>query len=399
MTDSIPSDEFAVRTKGIFDPNSGEYERSVAVINDGIITQIRDDVPEDVQLRFEHDGYAIPGLVDAHSHATIRPGEGDQLGQLGADRTVAAVRATNNLWEDLRSGVTTMRLMGEEGYLDVRLAELEESDELDAPRLLPSGIHLTPTGGHALVDTPTDGEEAIRRRIRRNVQEGATHTKFFATGGVSTDTGALGRALYTDAEIAAIVDESRRQGVHIAAHAHGGSGASAAIDAGVDTIEHASLLSDEDIESLSDSDQFAVSTFAISAHEDGIRKGEADNPAVLQKLEESSEQREATWEAILDAGCNVAVGTDSMHGLLWFEIESLVEFGASAEEALAAATIDAARCIECEEAVGSVSPGKKADIVFVDADPLEELSTVSNPVGVLKDGQLVAGDTSRLVVN
>lgn len=389
MTEDERATPVAVRTDGIYDPHSGSIGQSVALIEDGLVTELRDDVPADISVAVEHDGFAVPGLVDAHSHATIRPGEGDQLGQLGADRTVAAVRAANNLRRDLESGTTTMRLMAEEGYLDVRLAELEQAGELASPRLLPSGIHLTPTDGHGMVHTATDGPDEIRRRIRQNMREGATHTKLFATGGISSDTGDLGRSLYSREEVRTIVEETHRHEVHVAAHAHGGEGARIAIEEGVDTIEHAAMFTDEEIALLEEYGRFVVGNFAISSHPDGIRRGEADNPRILKKLDESRERRDDVWRTILDADCDVAVGTDSMHGLLHYEIQTFAELGASPARALNAATLDAARCIERDDDVGSVEPGKRADLVLLDGNPLEDLNHLKDPAAVIKDGRVV----------
>ncbi|MCU4751466.1 amidohydrolase family protein [Halobacteria archaeon AArc-curdl1] len=396
MTDAVDPSEttleepFAIRTDGIYDPTRDGIGRSVVIVDGDRVLEVRDDVPADVPIAIDHDGFAIPGLVDAHSHATIRPGDGDQLGQLGADRTVAAVRATTNLRRDLEAGTTTMRLMAEEGYLDVRLAELEREGELHSPRLLPSGIHLTPTDGHGMVHTATDGVDEIRRRIRANMREGATHTKLFATGGVSSDTGELGRSLYTREEVRAIVDETHRHGVHVAAHAHGGEGARIAIEEGVDTIEHAALFTDEEIALLESHNRFVVGNFAISSHPTGIKQGEADQPAILAKLEEANTRRSEVWQQILQANCDVAVGTDSMHGLMHYEIQTLADLGATPARALNAGTLDAARCIDREAEVGSVEPGKRADLVLLAGNPLEDLAHLENPVGVIKDGKRVA---------
>lgn len=385
-----PADEpIAIRTAGIYDPGAGGYTRSVVVFRDGRVSELRDDVPGDIAA-VEHDGYAIPGLVDAHSHATIRPWEGDQLGQLGADRVTATVRAVDNLQRDLAAGTTTMRLMAEEGYLDVRLAEAERDGELRSPRLLPSGVHLTPTDGHGMVRTATDGVDEIRRRIRENMREGATHTKFFATGGVSSDTGSPGRAQYSREEVRAIVEETHRHERPVATHAHGGPGARVAIEEGVDTIEHANLFGDEEISLVAGSEQFVVGNFAIGSHPRGIEAGDGDNPAIMAKLEASRERSAEAWRAILDADVNVALGTDSMHGFMHYEVATLVDLGASPERALNAATLDAARAIDREDEVGSVTPGKRADLVVLDGDPLADLSVLEAPAAVYKDGERVA---------
>ncbi|SFL33110.1 Imidazolonepropionase [Halogranum rubrum] len=380
----------AVRTKGIYNPESRDYDKTVVVFEGGRVSELRDDVPNDVPLVADHDGVAIPGLVDAHSHATIRPWEGDQIGQLGAHRTTATVKAVNNLRTDLEAGTTTMRLMAEEGYLDVRLAEAEQSGEIESPRLLPSGIHLTPTDGHGMVHSATDGVEEIRRRIRENMREGATHTKFFATGGISSDTGSPGQSQYSREEIQMIVDETHRHEKHVATHAHGGAGARMAIEEGVDTIEHANLFGDEEIDMLEGSDQYVVGNFAIGSHPRGIETGDADNPAIMAKLRESRVKSADAWQQILETDVNIAIGTDSMHGYMYYEAGKIVELGATTERALNAATLDAARAIDREDEVGSVTPGKRGDLVLLDDDPTADISALENPAGVFKDGVRVA---------
>lgn len=391
MTDanSETTELHAVRTEGIYAPKKDGYDASVVVFKGEQIHEIRDDVPNDVSLVADYDGYAIPGLVDAHSHATIRPWEGDQLGQLGAHRTTATVRAVSNLATDLSAGTTTMRLMAEEGYLDVRLAEAEQAGEIESPRLLPSGIHLTPTDGHGMVHTATDGVDQIRQRIRENMREGATHTKFFATGGVSSDTGSPGQAQYSREEVQMIVEETHRHEKHVATHAHGGAGARVAIEEGVDTIEHASLFTDEEIGMLDGSEQYVVGNFSIGSHPQGIEAGDGDNPAIMAKLKQSREKSAEAWRKILDADLNIALGTDSMHGFMHYEVKKLVELGATPKQALNAATLDAARAIRRAEEVGSVETGKQGDLVLLADDPTQIIETLEEPVGVFKNGQQV----------
>lgn len=388
--DQPAGERAAIRTTGLYDPAAGEYADSVLVVEDGRIVETREDAPGDVRVAFDHDGPAIPGIVDAHSHASIRPGEGDQIGQLGMDPATAAVRAVNNLAADLAAGTTTMRLMAAAGSIDVSLAEMERAGELTGPRLLPSGQHLTPSDGHGLVETPTDGPDEIRRQIRENFRRGATHTKFFSTGGVSSDTGPPGRALYSREEVRAIVAETDRHDSHTATHAHGGRGARVAIEEGVDTIEHASLFGDREVALLDGGEQFAVGTFSISRHPAGIERGDGDDPAIMRKLRESREQTSESWRRIVAADVPIALGTDSMHGFMPTEMRTLAEFGATREEAIHAATLGAARAARVADTVGDFSPGKRADLVCLDADPLESLDALDEPAAVFKDGDRVA---------
>ena len=140
---------------------------------------------------------------------------------------------------------------------------------------------------------------------------------------------------------------------------------------------------------LAGSDQYVVGNFAIGSHPRGIEAGDADNPAIMAKLRESREKSAEAWRTILDADVNVAMGTDSMHGFMYYEVGTFVELGASPERALNAATLDAARAIHREDDVGSVEPGKRGDLVLLDGDPTRNVDVLEEPVGVFKDGEEV----------
>lgn len=376
-------------TSGVYNPDDEAFGPGVVCIEDGVVTELREDVPEGATAMLDTDGYVLPGLVDAHSHGPIRPGEGDQLGQMRDDPATQAVRAAANLGRDLRAGTTTIRLLGCEHRLDLRLAEAEAVGDLDGPRILPCGGHLTPTNGHGHALTATDGPAAIRERIRELVAAGAHQVKYFATGGVSSSSGGLAHAPYTDEEVAAIVDEAHRQGVHVAAHAHGGAGARQAIEAGVDTIEHAGALSADGLDLLEASDAHAVGTFTILHDPDGIEGGDADDPTIMAKVREAREHVREVWEELLTRDVPVALGTDSMHGKLPDEACHLVDLGASPERALRAVTTEAARAARVDAEAGTVAVGRAADLVVVDDDPTENIETLRSPTAVFKDGQLV----------
>jgi imidazolonepropionase-like amidohydrolase len=379
-----------IQTQGVYHPDDASIDGTVLVFDGGIVTAVRDDVPNDAELIADYQGYALPGLVDAHSHASIRPWEGNQIDQLCTDSAIQAVRSTANLRTDLKAGTTTMRLMGEERYLDIQLADLARSGELTAPRLLPSGVPLTPTGGHGHALTATDGPEEIRRRVRKNVDAGAHHIKYFATGGVSSDSGAVDTPTYSDEEVKAIIAEANRQGVHVAAHAHGGAGAEQAIDLGVDTIEHGGALEAPLLEMLDGSNRHVVGTFSILHHPQGIEGGDGDKPGTMQKVTKAREQEEETWTELLSRDIDVALGTDSMHGHLADEVEHLVSLGATPERALRAVTTEAARAARVDNRVGSLEPGKSADVVIVADHPKKTPETLKDPIAVLKQGDVLS---------
>jgi imidazolonepropionase-like amidohydrolase len=377
-----------VSTSGVYRPDSEAVEGSVVCIEDGEVVDVGEDAPEDGEALYEGEGYALPGFVDAHSHGPIRPGEGDQLGQMRADPAVQAVRAANNLRRDLHAGTTTMRTMGCEHHLDLRLRESERAGELDAPRLLPCGGHLTPTNGHGHALTATDGPKACRQRVRDLLAAGAHHIKYFATGGVSSGAGSLDRAPYSDAEVKAIVDEAHRQGVHVATHAHGGAGARQAIEAGVDTVEHAAAFRPALVDLLDDAGAHAVGTFSILHDPNGIVGGDADDPDVMARVEEARASERESWEHILGADVPVALGTDSMHGNLADEAAHLVDYGVSPETAIRAVTSEAARAARAEHA-GTLEPGTHGDVVVVAEHPAENIETLADPLAVVKGGERV----------
>lgn len=381
-----------VETAGVYHPDEERTGGGVVTVEDGVIARVREEPPTDADPLFESGGYALPGLVDAHTHGPIRPWEGDQLGQMCADPAEQAVRAATNLRADLASGTTTARLLGCEHRLDLHLAALQHAGELDGPRILPCGGHLTPTNGHGHAITATDGEPAIRQRVRELVAAGAHQVKYFATGGVSSGDSGLERAPYTDAEAEAIVDEANRQGVHVAAHAHGGAGARQAIEAGVDTVEHAAAFDAGLVAELDPEQNHVVGTFSLMTDDDGIEAGDADDPDVMAALEAARDRARESWAAILDTAVPVALGTDSMHGNLPVEVQRLVEFGATPEHALRAVTTEAARAARVEDSAGTVAAGRPADLVVVSEHPLEAPETLADPELVLQNGEVVGPD-------
>lgn len=166
----------------------------------------------------------LPGFVDAHSHASIVPGLGDQIGQLKQPPAPQVLRAVRNLRADLRSGVTTMRVVGEEHFIDVALRQAIAEGRVAGPRLLVATRPITARNGHGAALTFSDGEDEIRRHIRENVAAGADLIKLFMTGGVSSRGTAARWYAYSRREVEVAVEEAHRNNMPVAVHAHGGPG-------------------------------------------------------------------------------------------------------------------------------------------------------------------------------
>ncbi len=339
--------------------------------------------------------FVMPGLVDAHSHISIVPGQGDQIGQLRRPPVPQALQATANLRRDLAAGTTTMRVMAEEHFLDVEVREAIQAGVIPGPRLLCATRGITASNGHGRALSSFDGVDAVRRGVRENFARGADHVKLFATGGVSSAATTLNAPGYSREEIRAAVEEAERAGKYAAAHAHGGAGLRIAVEEGVATIEHGALASDEDVLLMIDRRAWLVCTLSILFHPDGIERGDASRPAIMEKVRWARGVVGDRFPRILKSGVRFAVGTDSMHGQMAFELETLVRFGVPPREALLAATRRGAEACRVEREVGTLEPGKRADLIAVEGDPLRDIAAMRRVVFVMTDGVVQNGLTRR----
>lgn len=329
----------------------------------------------------------LPGLVDAHSHASINPGLGDQIGQLKQSPAPQMVRAVRNLRTDLLSGVTTMRVVGEEHFIDVELREAIAAGRLPGPRLVVATRPITARNGHGAALTYSDGEDEIRKHIRENIAAGADLIKLFMTGGVSSKGTASRWYAYSRHEVEVAVDEAHRNSKPVAVHAHGGPGVKICIEAGVDSIEHGKLCEMDDLVEMRHRGTWLVTNNAVSGHPDGIEKGDAHVPSIMAKLMESREKSRENFAAVLESGVRWALGTDSMHGLMWWEIAKVVEWGADPHDALRAGTQRAAQAIGLGDETGTLEPGKSADVISVDGDPSKDVACLQRVGLVLQGGR------------
>ncbi|HJU83227.1 MAG TPA: amidohydrolase family protein [Holophagaceae bacterium] len=360
--------------------------------------------PGDAEVLDLGDRTLLPGLIDCHTHLTDPSGTPmlDRLKRSHARNLLAGVL---NARKVLEAGFTTVRDVGDfSGFGDVDLRDAIARGEFPGPRMFTSGEALSITGGHGditgfpdtlhfdhpnVVDSPEQGVKAVREWRKR----GEDWIKLHATGGVLSNGDNPDEASFSPEELRAIVDEARRRGMDVCAHAHGDAGIRAAVEAGVRSIEHGSLLSPETARLMKQKGTYLVPT--LYALESILEPG---NPlhvpeGSLAKARALLPRRKAGFKAALDAGVPIAYGTDIGvfdHARVAADFRYLVSYGMTPLQAIQSATIVAASLLRKEQDLGTLEPGSIADLVAVDGDPLRDITTLERVEFVVKDGVLRA---------
>jgi imidazolonepropionase-like amidohydrolase len=351
------------------------------------------------------DSTCLPGLIDAHVHligdATIQG-----YAALGISLPRETLSGVKNAQQTLRAGFTTVRNLGARGFADVALRDAINAGDIDGPRMIVSGPPLGITGGHCddnllpvefhhASDGVADGPWAVRAKVRENVKFGADLIKICASGGVISKGDQPGTEQYSLEEMQAIVDEAHRLGRRVAAHAHGASSIRDAILAGVDSVEHASLIDDDGIK-LAKSHGTAL-VFDIY-NDDYILQEGAKNGMLPESIEKEKlvgrVQRE-NFRRAHQAGDRLIFGTDAgvyPHGDNAKQFAKMVEWGMTPIESIQAATIGAAELIGWSDSVGALEPGRFADIVAVKGNPTDDVRLLETITFVMKGGVVVRHD-------
>jgi len=344
----------------------------------------------------------LPGLIDGHTHITAQPGNyyDDLFRKSPID---VAVTAHVYARRTLEAGFTSCRDVGSGEFVDVALRNAINRGDVLGPRLLVAGLAIGSTGGHA--DTSgfspylkfgtfsgvADGVEAIRKLVRFNVKYGADLIKMVATAGVLSEEESVGAPQYTPEEMRALVNEAHMWEKRVAAHAHGAEGIKRALQAGVDSIEHASFIDEEGIGLAKERGAFLV----MDVYNDDYIVAEYQRLGYPQKIIEKEKkvgrtQRE-NFQRAVRAGARLAFGTDAgvyPHGDNAKQFAKMVEWGQTPVEAIRAATLGAAELLGLGARAGSLSAGKWADLIAVEGDPLKDVRLLERVAFVMKAGAI-----------
>lgn len=344
----------------------------------------------------------LPGLIDMHTHLTGDP-RFHGYRSLGISIPREALYGAANARTTVNAGFTTVRNVGASAYTDVALRDAINDGELPGPRMLVSGPALGITGGHCddnllpphynhRSEGAADGPWGVRVKVREVVKYGADLIKICASGGVLSKGDQPGTQQYTLEEMQAIAEEAHKLGRKVAAHAHGTEAIKAAIRAGVDSIEHASLIDDEGIRLAKQHGTFLV----MDIYNDDFILSQGEKMGMLPESIEKERkigqlQRDNFRKAHL-GGARHAFGSDSAvypHGDNARQFAFMVKYGMAPIEAIRAATLNAAELMGWSGDVGAIEPGKFADLIAVDGDPLQDVTVLERVRAVIKGGQVV----------
>ena len=352
----------------------------------------------------------VPGLMDMHTHLADEGPYGDPATPLRSNAARDAFIGARNARATLQAGFTTVRDVGVyRGFADVQLRDAINTGLVPGPRMFVAGTYVTVTGGGGEItglpagtELPAifrrgvaDNEAEVRRRVNEILDAGADFIKLIATGAVLADGTEPGQSEYTEADIRAAVEEAERRGSFVAAHAHGAEGIKRAARAGVRSIEHGSLMDDEAIALMKEHGTWLVADIYNGDYIDTVGRRDGWSAEILRKnLDTTEAQREGFRKAVA-AGVNIAYGTDSgvyPHGDNARQFAYMVRYGMTPLQAVRAATLESARLLRKEKELGSISPGKLADLVALACDPLADIACLQQVRGVVKAGVPVPRD-------
>jgi imidazolonepropionase-like amidohydrolase len=383
-------------------------EEPVVVITDGRIASVvgrggaRPFIPAGAK-RIDLPGRTLlPGLIDMHVHLDSNPRYGGYTGLQFTDMFWVA-QGVQNARDMLEAGFTTVRNVGSDNYADVGYKQAIDEGLMVGPRIVPAAHALGATGGHcdqtylppsfaAKGKAVGDGAQELRTRVREQRKYGAEVIKVCATGGVFSRNTEPGQQQLSEGELRAIVEEAHQWGLKVAAHAHGAAGIKAAIRAGIDTIEHSSLIDAEGIRLAKERGTFlAMDIFNTEyTQAEGAKNGVL--PDNLRKDREIAQLQRDNFRAAHRAGVKMVFATDAgvmPHGTAAGQFRWMVQYGMTPMEAIQSATRNAAQALGREKDVGAIAPGRFGDLIAVAGDPLADVRRLETVEVVIKGGKVV----------
>jgi imidazolonepropionase-like amidohydrolase len=398
-----------IKCGSLLDVRKGELiANATIVVENGSIVGVNVPAPAGAEVIDLSHGTCMPGLMDVHDHLTMEPTQSGYE-SLGVSVPRQAVAGVKNARLTLRAGFTTVRNVGASGYSDVALRDGINAGEVEGPRLFVSGPALGITGGHCdqnllapefkfRDEGVADGPWAARTKVREVIKFGANVIKVCASGGVLSKGDSPGAPQYTLEELTVIAEEAHKLGRKVAAHAHGTQSIKDAIRAGIDSIEHSSLIDDEGIALAKQHGTFLVFDIYNDDYilQEGAKVGML--PESIEKEKAIGKLQRTNFRKAYLAGARMAFGTDGgvyPHGDNAKQFATMAEWGMKRLEAIRTATVEAAALVGLEGKAGVIEPHYLADVIAVDGNPLEDARVMMRVKFVMKEGKVYRNDWAQ----
>lgn len=347
--------------------------------------------PDAEIIRME-DKCIMPGMFECHNHLAMDARLEGHLTMMEQGELEHTILALNSMKDDLMSGVTTARCMGDRHYIDIKLKKMVAEGKVTGPDLLVSGIGMRSSNGHGFVGVPHSGPEEIRRTARDNMRMGADILKIFISpGSPVAKKGDFIPCFLSEEEVRVAADEARRNGRRSAAHCAGGEGLDICVKSGITVLEHLYSVTPEQVKLLEEEfDGWVDMTSGIALDE---TREPMLPPASAAHMRAAREYCiECVSQIYKNDKIKMTIGSDAYHGLLWKEVVYAVKYGCSPLRALKAVTSEAADMCGIAGKTGSLCAGLNADIIAVDSNPLEDVSVLKDVSFVMKRGTIYKKD-------
>jgi len=406
FTISIYAQTKLIKADAYLDVNKGKLVKPANILIEGdLIKSINPtSIPKNTEIIDLTGKVLLPGLMDMHVHLDMDFVDNYQYQLVTESGSKQTLRASKNARKTLLAGFTTVRNIGQvhptKELIDVALSEAEKNGWIEAPRIIPCGHMIGITGGHAdlsmmggfaegILDAEpeygiADGKDEVLKAVRHQIKYGAKGIKIMATAGVMSLEESVGAQQLTIEEMETIVDEAKRHHITVGAHAHGTEGIIAAVQSGVTSIEHGSILNDEAIKLMIEKGTYLVPTTGLM----DIKGFDKMDPKLIDKAKYIVPIAIKSHEKAVKAGVKIALGTDAPlipHGMNAKELSALVARGMKPSEAIKSATIIPAEMLNLKDR-GEIKQGLLADIIAIETNPLENIASLENVKFVMKGG-------------
>jgi imidazolonepropionase-like amidohydrolase len=400
----MPATEVAIRAGRLLDVRTGQYRRDVYImVKQGRITALGASAPAGARVIDLSGKVVLPGIVDVHAHTGDDPVDHSAAKRMRISAAQSALNGAYKVHQYLVRGVTTLRDAGETNvyYPQFALRDSIAQGLIEGPRMQCAGMLISMSGGHSDDDTTAvdfglprraniaDTVDELRVAVRRDLKYGADWIKLMASGGVVDLYSDFRTQELSEEQMAAAVELAHRAGRHVMAHAEGTTGIRAAVRAGVDSIEHGTMLDEESATLMAAKGTWLVPT--LSTFQVGIEPGTGSgmDPEMLRKARDILQYQQPAFMLALKHHLNIAFGDDDTAERVPAEFDALVKGGMTPLAALQAATINGARLLGLESEIGAIEVGKAADIIAVDADPLADIGAMKQVSFVMAAGRII----------